>query len=251
MYTHHKLDHEFEHGADASVMFVVCAVPRSGSSLLCELLCLTGLAGAPTEFFDPELMAKFREAWAVRTLDEYVQALVAKKTTPNGVFGFKAHYHQLANAFREADMSAHFPDLRYIYITRDDRIRQAVSYAKAVQTGQWASEHAVTQGREPVFKKDQIDRLLDRVRGQEERWEGLFERRGIRPLRLVYEELVESPDRTVLRVLEFIGVEPPQPFLLRRPTLSKQADQESEEWVRRYVESRGGLVKTGARERGE
>src|SRR6266540_4982359 len=103
MYTHHKLDHEFEHGGAASVTFIVCAVPRSGSSLLCELLCMTGVAGAPTEFFDPELEARFRAAWAVESFDEYLQALVVKKTTPNGVFGFKAHYHQLANAFPELD----------------------------------------------------------------------------------------------------------------------------------------------------
>ena len=250
MYTQHKLGHEFGHGTEASVTFIVCALPRSGSSLLCELLCLTGLAGAPTEFFAPELMGRFRTAWAVSTLESYVQALLAKKTTPNGIFGFKAHYHQLADAFPEADPRPYFPNLRYVYIVREDRVRQAISYAKAVQTGQWASEHAVLGTRHPVFKKDQIDRLLARIRDQEERWERLFERHGVRPLRIAYEGLAGTAQQELLRVLEFLGVEPPQPFFVRSATLEKQADLESEEWVRRYLESEGAPARAGARGRG-
>src|SRR2546422_2860898 len=242
MYTHHKLDHELEGEAEVAVAFIVCALPRSGSSLLCELLCDTALAGAPTEFFDPELMAKFRESWAVRTFDEYLQALISRKTSPNGVFGLKAHYWQLVNAFHDADVGEAFPNLHYVYIRREDRVRQAVSYARALQTGQWASEHTVLGSEYPVFKRDQIDRLLARIRDQEQMWESFFERNGAVPLRLVYEDLVESPEEAVLAVMDFLGVKPPQPFSLKPPTLKKQADLLSERWVQRYLSVAGNRL---------
>src|SRR3954468_249168 len=32
--------------------YLVCATPRSGSTLLCEALCNTGVAGRPAEYFE-------------------------------------------------------------------------------------------------------------------------------------------------------------------------------------------------------
>src|SRR2546422_3118854 len=105
MYTHHKLDHEFEGDINPVVSYMVCSVPRSGSSLLCELLCTTGRAGAPTEFFDPELMEQFSATWQVESLEDYLEALLHKKTSPNGVFGVKVHYGQFVNVFRDTDVT--------------------------------------------------------------------------------------------------------------------------------------------------
>ena len=69
VYSHHKIDHEFKGSPPPFLSFVVCSIPRSGSSLLCELLTNTGLAGAPTEFFDPLQMKLFQQAWGCPTLD--------------------------------------------------------------------------------------------------------------------------------------------------------------------------------------
>src|SRR4051812_30708315 len=140
MYSHHKLDHEFER-TETTLSYVVCALPRSGSSLLCELLFETGLAGAPAEYFDAQQMGRFSERWNARDFGAYLRALLERKTGPNGVFGFKAQFFQLAEAFPDGELDAAFPSLRYVYITRRDRLRQAISWARAVQTGWWASDH--------------------------------------------------------------------------------------------------------------
>src|ERR687888_360892 len=102
MYTHHKLDHEFEAQTPTVTTYAVCALPRSGSSLLCELLFNTGLAGAPAGYFDSETRMQFSRRWETDSFDAYLGALLAKKTGPNGVFGFKAHFFQLDEAFSEA-----------------------------------------------------------------------------------------------------------------------------------------------------
>ena len=141
MYTHHKVDHEYPDGAPTRVSYMVCSVPRSGSSLLCELLCNTEVAGAPTEFFDPELMRRFRERWGATSFDDYIAKLLSKKTSPNGVFGIKVHWRQLHDLLGSSDPAQLFPGLRYVHIRREDVLRQAVSWVRALQTNQWASTH--------------------------------------------------------------------------------------------------------------
>src|SRR5204862_259626 len=56
MFFHHKFDHVYEGSPPPRVCFMVCAMPRSGSSLLCDVLAATEMAGAPTEFFAPNQM---------------------------------------------------------------------------------------------------------------------------------------------------------------------------------------------------
>ncbi|MCB1006248.1 MAG: sulfotransferase [Acidimicrobiales bacterium] len=211
--------------------YLVCAVPRSGSSLLCELLCLTGVAGAPTEFFDAEQRRGFERVWGSDGLDDYVRHLLRTKTSPNGVFGAKAHHPQLAETFGDRDLAAVFPDLHVVYLTRRDHLRQAISYARAIQSGRWASTHR-GRGRER-FRRRQIDDLLARIDREERAWERWFERHRLQPLRLDYESIVTDPAAAVAAVLELVGVldGTPDPAAA---TLARQADRRTERWVRRY-----------------
>ncbi len=166
MYTHHKFDHEFPGDITPTAAFVVCSVPRSGSSLLCELLALTGLAGAPSEFFDHGLMNQFSAVWGTGTFGDYMAALLSKKTSPNGVFGVKTHHHQLEYALRHTDFIDALPNPRFIYIKRHDHLRQAVSWMRAEQTGLWASDHR-SSGGQPQFDRDKIRHLVEWIEREE------------------------------------------------------------------------------------
>jgi LPS sulfotransferase NodH len=145
----------------------------------------------------------------------------------------KAHYPQLDAALGGRDPNALFPDLRFVYITRDDRIAQAVSYSKALQTNLWAADHPARNG-DAVFSADQIRNLLTTIGDHENAWERFFDRHDVKPLRASYETLVERLEPTVRTVMDFIGIEVPRGFSLAAPTLQKQADEVSEEWVRRF-----------------
>ena len=211
---------------------MVCAEPRSGSSLLCELLCDTELAGAPTEFFDREMMERFQEVWGAPSLERYLGALMRKKTGPNGVFGFKVHYEQFSDVLAGSDIDSMFGDLRLVHIGRRDRVRQAVSFARAIQTNQWASDHPARGA--PAFDRDLIASCQKRIERVARGWERFFAERSASPLRIVYEDFAARPQETVEDVLRHLGVEFPAGLDLRPPTLDKQADSLSEQWVRRY-----------------
>ena len=229
-----RLFFEFER-TQARRSYLVCSLPRSGSSLLCELLGATGVAGAPAEFFHPDKMAALRERWGAATLDEYVRELLARKTSPNGVFGAKAHWGQYQPAFGEADPRALFPDVRLVFITRRDRLRQAISWVRALQTRKWADQDRPMVERPAVFDYEDITAKLMRIDREEDVWEGLFERYGIVPQRVVYEDFVEARDETVRAVLDGLGIDAPADLLLPPPVLGRQADELSDEWAQRYL----------------
>ena len=67
-------------------------------------------------------------------------------------------------------------------------------------------------------------------------WQDFFDGCGVEPLKVVYEELVEDYEGTVLRLLDGIGVPVPENFAVEKPRMKRQADELSEEWIRLYDE---------------
>ncbi len=262
--------------------YLVCATPRSGSTLLCHALDRTGVAGHPEEYFealsrsglprrpheyfDPERHANiverlaFREMpegaaepnplWHPDTYDQYLAWALEQGTTANGVFGAKLMWGYLgdfAQLLRGIDglagrslpelLGRVFPGLRYIQITRENKIRQAVSLWKAVQTQAWKQEAGdERQGSvEPVFSFRAINYLVRLLTAHDASWDAYFLGLGYEPLKLTYEELAESTDAVVRRVLAHLGIPAPDDLLVEA-RLSVQADAVSEEWVRRVDE---------------
>jgi LPS sulfotransferase NodH len=214
--------------------YLICASHRSGSSLLKDYLADTGLAGNPQEYFNPWHMGHAKGFPKELVYDRaYVQELIKEHTTPNGVFGVKAHFTQIINFVGLGRLEDLFPtQLRYIYVQRRDDVRQAVSLARAVQTDQWGWEHPAA--REPVYNFFQILCCLREVRIQEKGWKVYFLGKGIEPFQVVYEDFVAAPEPVVLEVLRFLDIVIPEDFQVPPPRLRKQADQLSEEWVTKF-----------------
>jgi LPS sulfotransferase NodH len=262
--------------------YLVCATPRSGSTLLCELLDQTGVAGRPEEYFealrhsgvprrpheyfDHERHANIIERLAFREMPDglarpanplwdpsnygrYLDWTLEQGTTPNGVFGAKLMWGYLgdfADLLRTIEgmadlplpalLSRAFPGLRYIQITREDKVRQAVSLWKAVQTQAWRQGDPSYTGPldEPVFSFRAINYLVRLHTAHDASWDAYFLGLGEPPqLKVTYEELAADPEPVVHRVLEHLGIPAPDPLPLRSPRLSVQADDLSEAWVRR------------------
>jgi LPS sulfotransferase NodH len=263
--------------------YLVCATPRSGSTLLCHALDSTGVAGHPEEYFealrksgrprrpheyfDPDRHANiierlaFREMpdglaepsplWQPETYDRYLAWALNEGTTANGVFGAKLMWGYLgdfAELLRGIDgmgarplpdlLGRAFPGLRYVRITREDKVRQAVSLWKAVQTRAWKREPGGVAAADvtPVFSFRAINYLVRMLTAHDASWDAYFLGLGTEPLKVTYEELASSTESVVLRVLEHLGIPPPEDLALPTPRLTVQADAISEDWVRRVQE---------------
>jgi LPS sulfotransferase NodH len=259
------------------ISYLVCATQRSGSTLLCELLRATDVAGAPDEYFErlretglPRQPRQYFEDPSVRDIAERLKPTVPghpeqpgefehwfnyvlqRGTTLNGVFGAKMMWNYLDDfrlrmaelpglgnlSFNER-LEAVFPRLKVIFMRRRDKVAQAVSLWRAIQTQQWRTESESdaeqVEGEEaPGVEYDYraIEYLLNELHRWDARWEDWFHATGREPIRVFYDEFTVSRAATIGRVLDALGVDPPAPE--GKKPMRRQADDRSRDWVARF-----------------
>jgi trehalose 2-sulfotransferase len=235
--------------------YAICAVQRSGSFLLCEALKNTGLAGNPEEYFLNNSEGWEDGSWArqngVTTRPDYLRLVLEKGTTPNGVFGAKVmwnYFHDMPRRLQELPeyqrmdapqlMATLFPDVHYIWMVRHDKVRQAVSWAKAARTGIYArtEKSGSIPQQEPAFDFAFIDQLYNLVLEGEAGWHNFFETCAVQPFKVVYEDLVDAYEPTALQILQYLNISFPEDLVFGERRLQKQADDLNDEWVAKYLE---------------
>jgi LPS sulfotransferase NodH len=243
--------------------YLILATPRSGSTLLGQGLQASGLAGEPKEYFGHK-MAFWMERWRTPTLPAYAARLSQARATSNGVFGAKLLYRQLLHLenvarqdpeladlpFREI-LNHLFPNLHWVWVTREDKVRQAISWFKARQTGVWGQDQgqsgpklgrAWRLGDEPLepgelaFDYDGIAALKRQAEAEDAAIDLFFAESGISPFRVIYEEFSPRYEDTVFALLRWLGVSPPPDLTLPNPRTVKLADDRTDEWVSRFRE---------------
>ena len=234
---HNSADFDFPFRDSTDRSYLVASIPRSGSTLLCLGLWDTRLAGAPLEYFADVHMQDYFGRWGKTDIRGYVSRLLQHRTSPNGVFGVKGIHTQLRSYFFKdgIELDDCFPNLRYIYIARQDRLRQAISLVKAMQTNRWRSNW--TEGIQDRLSYDfqEISRRMDEMVKEEQAWQGYFLERRIEPLRIVYESLVQNYEESIRQVLSYLGVAEYNDVPIPPPSLKKQADIVTEEWYDRFL----------------
>jgi LPS sulfotransferase NodH len=242
---------------------LICHTLRSGSTLLCDALSSTGVAGYAEEYF-PELSPAgelyvttgaalkdpntWRSDWRATPFEKCMERVLASGTTPNGVFASKVKWLNMpyfsdalgAPAERGGLLLAEcldnlLPNLRYVWVTRRDKVRQAVSLVRAQQSTEWKAMSAQRPRSNSVeYNFHVIDLALRRMVNEECAWEEYFTQAGITPFSVVYEDLVRKYEPTVRQLLDHLGLGLPPEYVFPGPRLHKQADAISDEWVERY-----------------
>lgn len=250
---------------DITTTYLVLATPRSGSTLLGQALNSTDLAGDPREHFGHK-MAFWARKWDTPTIKAFVDQLMTERSTSNGVFGSKLLYSHLRNLERVARqeeqyrdlplpviLGSLFPNLHYLWITRDDTVRQAISYWKAKETGIWGQEQAragrTGQGRRqfvkgvretgktPEYDEQGIAALYRSIVEEDAATANFFREGGIEPMHVVYEQFVRDYEPTTRRMLQFLGIAIPEELVIGDPRTVRLADDTTDEWAARFREA--------------
>lgn len=237
----------------------------------------TGLQRRPVDYLGPGLAATelppplndpegdFRvelmfDPRRFNSFGDYASWVIGTATTGNGVFGAKimsAYLQGLVGGLRSAldgrapetsheVLSAAFPRLRYVRLVRADKVRQAVSPWRAIQTWRWREDAtptavaAATQ-LEPRYSFWALDHLRRRLEAEDGWWDAWFDAASIRPLRIVYEEFAGRPDQAVRAVLRYLEIPLEAERGLPQPTMRRQADTLSAEWAERYAADAAAL----------
>ncbi|WP_216317765.1 Stf0 family sulfotransferase [Deinococcus aestuarii] len=219
---------------------------RTGSTLLCSALRSTGVAGRISE----RLNDRDPQATTLRDLRDMLRA----GTTPNGVFGLKygpdGRFGPWIQTFRRElalppemprpDVwEAVFPNSRHLYMTRRNKVRLAVSWWRAIVSGEWHREHGQApqagelRGR---YSFDAINHLFAECSLREAATEEFFAEGGVVPLTLVYEDFIRDYEGTIRAVLMYLEL--PTDVPIAPPAFARLADGLTEEWVDRFREER-------------
>nr|WP_209947379.1 Stf0 family sulfotransferase [Rhizobium halophytocola] len=240
--------------------YILCGTPRTGSTLLCDMLASTGKAGRPNSFFRPQSLANWSARWGLPLPEAaaglplnaaYLQAAIAHGTAGTGMFGLRLMRENLAALEITLDrlypgqtsdlarLAAAFGRLLFVHLSRADTLAQAISLTKAEQTGLW---HRAADGSDyerlgapgaPVYDFARLHARRLALEADDAAWRGWFGAEGITPFSVTYEGLAADPAGTVIGLCRALGVPPPDRKALK-PAVAKIADQTSLAWAQRY-----------------
>ena len=245
--------------------YIICATPRSGSTLLCDLLAETGVAGRPNSYYRPQSILEWARRWDVSPPDmtgneafdrSYLAAVLRAGASENDVFGLRLMWGSVAEL--SARLKALHPDLHddaalfeksfgkilYIHLSRQDKIAQAVSLLRAEQSGLW---HLAADGTERerlsppqpvVYDSDRLAGFLKELETDDAAWAAFFARNRIEPMRLTYETMAAAPRVILARILSALGREPELAATVN-PRTAKLADRTNLEWADRFRRESG------------
>ncbi len=242
-------------GADSSGSdaYLLCGTPRTGSTLLCDLLRSTDVAGRPESYFRlPD-----EQAWADRwqlprngagafDYGDYVRAAVVAGSSPNGVFGARVMWGTLEEIVTK--LGTVYPDIagvdlelltrafgriQFVYLWRDDTVAQAVSWARAEQTRFWQDGDTALPGHEPRFDFQQIHTLVQTIDEHNAAWRTWFVMFEVQPHLVRYEDLAANPAGVTRAILDFLGLHLSADPVLA-PGTRRQADQLNHDWIAQY-----------------
>jgi LPS sulfotransferase NodH len=240
--------------------YIICGTPRTGSTLLCDLLASTKRAGNPDSFYGRKFLAWWAGQWNLPSPEtmserdyniEYLKTAIKVGKGGTNIFGLRLMRENLGELSDILDqihpglpsdrarLEKAFGNILYLHLSREDKLAQAVSLIKAEQTGLW---HVAPDGTEierlappkdPEYDFERIGRELAELESYDVAWNSWFAEQQITPLRIGYETLSADPAATLTRICAALGVPAPKAEEVK-PGVAKLSDAISLDWMRRY-----------------
>jgi len=148
----------------------------------------------------------------------------SRRTSRNGTFGIKIHWRHLEKLYEKNISSKNIQTImndfdKFIFISRRDKISQAISYYIASSTGifhsdqqDWLKEFEIP---EPDFNAERILKHLSDIVREEERWNIFFKNTKKPMLRIYFEDLISNYESKANEIMRFLDISatqiPPQP----------------------------------------
>lgn len=227
---------------------------RTGSTLLCKALASTHIAGKPGEWLSDYVNYDLISYYSVSNHIQLQERLWSLGTSKNGVFGLKAgicnpHFSEMIKTFRKFPTcppdtehphevwEAAFPNHKHVFMTRRNKVRLAVSWWKAIKTGEWHRErgsHPDPIDLEGEYLFEAIDHLFAEASFRESAIQEFFNTGDIIPLTVVYEDFILDYENCVKQILEYLEIPYDSTLNIDPPAFEKLADETSEVWVQRH-----------------
>ncbi len=213
--------------------YIICSTPRSGTNLLRHLLTYYE-CGIPIEVNNAYIDLKREPIEQVPTslstivLDNFMKGtnfVIADEddgTKPITIFSrivWNYQFHRLIESLKTETeilsdipdsevLNALYPDIKYIYLCRRDKISQAISMEAARQSEQWLITNSDDIDKFDDYRYDfgQIaQEVLWRVDG-ELQWAEIFDEFKIDPLEICFEDFLQDMTETIVAITDYLGI---------------------------------------------
>lgn len=225
---------------------ILCSTQRSGSTMIVEDMRNSGVLGNPEEYFIR--WQQFDES--VDTENE-IESLFQQGTSSN-IFSVKIMADQvkkvnisLRRSTQYSDIYSLFNDASWVYIKRNNTVKQAISrYIASVTKVNHAIEEETShhfagnllKGNYTDYNKDvpynfnTIFQEYCAVRKENLFWEEFFSKHGIKPLKLEYETYSKHDDyRHIQQIADYANINNPPRIIERK--LKKLSNETNKKFV--------------------
>ncbi len=241
--------------------YSICSTSRSGTTLLCDLLTDTNVAGAPDSFFRLQSMQSWWAShfgidashWPTPSAfdAQYLQAALQQGTGATNTFGMRLMWDQVDNLVQQLrhlygaqgkprqQLEHAFGSLKFIHLTRQDKVAQAISRIRAEASGLWhlnadgSERERVKTGETPQYNAQRIATQRHAYHAADAAWQTWFANQQIVPLEVTYEALSTDPIAVVRSILRFLALDAAAANALA-PRTMKLADAISVTWATRF-----------------
>lgn len=246
-------------GNNPEHQLVIAATPRCGSTFLGRALAATKLVGTPEEWFQNSNMEECRRRYGLPAdlpNHKLRNDIIANETNENGWFSIKIMRDtfecilQFMRQFPDYKgkpgftlLQTLFPNASYLLMRREDKLKQAISYVKAAQTGIWEYRGGKKSYDNNLLQFDYlaIEAAQRKLSANEKKWLNLFSANNIAPLLVTYEELVKNYEATILEILGFAGFADTDIPDIRNNEMRRMSDKTNSLWLSQHQEIRNSL----------
>ena len=215
--------------------YILSTIPRSGTHLLESYL-------TQLELGTLYQVLKSLENGRVKHIDDLYR--IGMK---NNIWGAWIHTKQFDLFMKEikrlSKIDSHliletlFPDLKMIYLTRKDHLKQAISWVKALNSSHFLYHKNSDFGE---YSRKKIDSSIGLFQKLERNAEIFFKEYKITLHRITYEDLCAKPAEVLRGILNFLGVDLSIETSLEEHIQDfklpiRQYDSVSEDWYQKYL----------------
>ena len=199
----------------ATDRYLIVGTPRTGSSLLCDLLTQAGL-GVPGEYYEPRLEQILTALWTPDHTEsiDYMDEVFQRRTV-DGIFGMKVvSPSDYDRAILETNPH------KTIRIVRQDVEAQATSAARAERTGEFTRfRHEPPLDHYNVYQ-DRINHFWSLF----ERTDEWFDQNIPEAYVISFENLIYATDTTMRQTCEYLGHQLPAGYHHPTPVTARLSE---------------------------
>jgi len=243
-------------GPPAGNVYCIAITARSGSTWLGDLLARSRLLGDPREYFNINAAQYSIHTSGCGSLGDYYRYLRTLRRSGD-VFGFEASYYHLEKLIDEGYEEVIDSVGNWFMLRRRNYVAQSVSLYRAKSTGVFHSTQKQGDAIPEVpYDAYEIGRRLLGLMTAEFKMNRLFESRGISPVELWYEDLLNTePEQIVDLFVRQLGIDTPadsdEQAMNYESSFEKLADNHSDYLIARFEEENPAMIAFWNTHRGE